>query len=286
MLNEVKHLRDSSLKLRLTQTVEPLRTSLIELPVYTPFPMQTRTMHRRFGTILAPLWGEKKPVKGRFRTMQGFRTLFVATIALVLATSAHALTFVNSRPALGGNDYVDWGVLGPSFTVVNNPFTVTSNGGLSMSVSKPGGPFERRDQGNGWSGNFAPGDHLIWTRDEIGAMTIEFAVPVLGAGAQIQRDAFGLFTGTIQAYDSLNNLLGSFNLTGNSAFSTIFLGVLDNSPSIKKIVFMTDGGSEDFAINRLDLVTQGGPVIPEPGTMLLMGIGGLAIGLGRRFGRK
>jgi hypothetical protein len=226
--------------------------------------------------------------------MKGFRTLLVVTVALALVSGAHALTFVTSRPALGGNDYVDWGVLGPAYTVVSNPFTVTSNGGLSMSVSKPGGPFERRDQWpywlSGWWGNFAPGDHLIWTRDEIGAMTIEFAVPVLGAGAQIQRDAYGTFTGTIQAYDSLNNLLGSFNLTGNSDGSNdnsaIFLGVLDNSPSIKKIVFMTDGGSEDFAINRLDLVTQGGPVIPEPGTMLLMGIGGLAIGLGRRFGRK
>lgn len=222
--------------------------------------------------------------------MKGFRTLLVVTVALALVSGAHALTFVTSRPALGGNDYVDWGVLGSEYTVVSNPFTVTSNGGLSMSVFKPVDPFERRDQGNGWWGNFAPGDHLIWTRDEIGAMTIEFAVPVLGAGAQIQRDAYGTFTGTIQAYDSLNNLLGSFNLTGNSDGSNdnsaIFLGVLDNSPSIKKIVFMTDGGSEDFAINRLDLVTQGGPVIPEPGTMLLMGIGGLAIGLGRRFGRK
>jgi hypothetical protein len=222
--------------------------------------------------------------------MQGFRTLFVATIALVIATSAHALTFVNSRPALGGNDYVDWGVLGPSYTVVNNPFTVTSNGGLSMTVSKPVDPFERRDQGSDWLGNFAPGDHLIWTRDVAGAMVIDFAVPVLGAGAQIQQDAYGTFTGTIQAYDTLGNLLGSFNLAGNSTGngdnSAIFLGVLDNSPSIKKIVFMTDGGQEDFAINRLDLVTQGSPVIPEPGTMLLMGIGGLAIGLGRRFGRK
>jgi hypothetical protein len=57
MLNGVKHLRVSSLKLRLTQTVEPLRLSLIELPVYTPFATQTRTMHRRFGTFLAPLQG-------------------------------------------------------------------------------------------------------------------------------------------------------------------------------------------------------------------------------------
>jgi hypothetical protein len=83
-----------------------------------------------------------------------------------------------------------------------------------MTVSKPVDPFERRDQGSDWLGNFAPGDHLIWTRDVAGAMVIDFAVPVLGAGAQIQRDAYGTFTGTIQAYDTLGNLLGSFNLTG------------------------------------------------------------------------
>lgn len=56
-----------------------------------------------------------------------------------------------------------------------------------------------------------------------------------------------------------------------------------SSATIKTLVF--DVADADFAINRLDLVTQGGPVIPEPGTLLLMSIGGLAIGLGRRFRR-
>jgi len=42
----------------------------------------------------------------------------------------------------------------------------------------------------------------------------------------------------------------------------------------------------DWAVGAFRYGTQGAPVIPEPGTMLLMGIGGLAIGLGRRFGRK
>lgn len=225
--------------------------------------------------------------------MKLVRTLLAAALALVAISSAHALTFVTSRPALGGNDYVDWGVLGPTYTVVSNPVSLTSNGGLGLVVSKPTqGPFERRDQGwgAGWEGNFAPGDRLLWTRDEVGPMEIVFTSPVLGAGAQIQRDAYGSFTGKISAYDAANNLLGSFSLAGYSNGagnnSAIFLGVLDSNAVIKKVVFDVDNTTQDFAINRLDIVTQGGaPVIPEPGTMLLMSIGGLAIGLGRRFRR-
>lgn len=120
-------------------------------------------------------------------------------------------------------------------------------------------------------------------------MEIVFNTPVRGAGAQIQRNLYGPFTGTIEAYDTANTLLGSFNLAGNSNGnndgSAIFLGVLDTSATIKKLVFNVDNGTADFAINQLDLVTQGGPVIPEPGTLVLMSIGGLAIGLGRRFRR-
>ncbi len=223
--------------------------------------------------------------------MSRLRTFLVSALVLAAVTGAHALSFVTSRPALGGNDYVDWGTLGPSYTVVNNPFTISSNGGLGMTVSKPtSGSFERRDQGGGWWGNFAPGDHVLWTRDEVGPLVIVFDSPVLGAGAQIQRDAYGNFTGAISAYDAGNNLLGSFSLagvsSGNGDNSAIFLGVLDTSATIKKLVFDVDNTTQDFGINRLDLVVpQGGPVIPEPGTMVLMSIGGLAIGLGRRFRR-
>lgn len=230
--------------------------------------------------------------------MNSVRTVLAATLALVAISSAHALTFVTSRPALGGNDYVDWGVLGPKFTRVSNPVSLSSNGGLGLVVSKPTpGPFERRDQEDydfwswdGWAGNFAPGDRLLWTRNQVGPIEIVFATPVLGAGAQIQPDINGPFTGRISAYDAANNLLGSFSLAGNSGGgmdnSAIFLGVLSSSAVIKKVVFDVDDTTQDFAINRLDLVTQGGAsAIPEPGTLLLMSVGGLAIGLGKRFRR-
>ncbi|MDW8105680.1 MAG: PEP-CTERM sorting domain-containing protein, partial [Armatimonadota bacterium] len=222
------------------------------------------------------------------------RTLLAAALVLVAVSAAHALTFVNSRPALGGNDYVDWGVLGPAFTVVSNPVTLSSNGGLSVTVSKiTWGPFERRDQGSGWAGNFAPSDRLLWTRNEVGPMEIEFASPVFGAGAQIQADVFGAFVGILSVYDVGNNVIGVFPLLGISTNagdnSAIFLGVKHSSAIIKKVSFdaVTRGVHVDFAINQLDILTQGdAPVIPEPGTMLLMSIGGLAIGLSRRLRRS
>jgi len=109
----------------------------------------------------------------------------------------------------------------------------------------------------------------------------------MGAGAQIQRDLLGSFTGTIEAYDSGNVLLGSFNLKGESNHgadnSAIFMGILSDSTDIKKIVYRTDGGAQDFAINQLDLVPGTEKhVIPEPATMTLMGAGLLGLLAARR----
>src|SRR5262245_13952033 len=63
---------------------------------------------------------------------------------------------------LNANDSIDWGQLGPAFTVLSSPQNVASNGLLDATVSSAGGIFERVDQGNGWAGNFPGGDHLLW----------------------------------------------------------------------------------------------------------------------------
>jgi hypothetical protein len=48
--------------------------------------------------------------------------------------------------------------------------------------------MEVRQQGNGWAGNFAPNDFVLWTGGANGPITISFASPVFGAGAQIQSN--------------------------------------------------------------------------------------------------
>ena len=74
--------------------------------------------------------------------------------------------------------------------------------------------FQRRDQGNGWSGNFALGDALLWTQGLVGPMVIEFDQPVVGAGAQIQVNAIGAFTATLNVYGTSNTLIDSFTVNG------------------------------------------------------------------------
>ena len=61
--------------------------------------------------------------------------------------------------------------------------------------------------------------------------------------------------------------------------SAIFIDVLSRfSPWIKRITFDVDSGTQDFAVNQLDIVT-----IPAPAAVALLGLGGL---LGRRRRRR
>ncbi len=224
-------------------------------------------------------------------SMAAAGTAFVA-LGSLLPNQANALTLVTNRPDLGANDSVDWGTLGTPFTTVSNPFSITSTGGLNLTVDMPSGSFQRLDQNNGWAGNFAPGDHLLWTQGNSGPVTINFATPVKGAGAQIQANFFGSFN-AILAFDSNGINLGSFNLPGNSNSagdnSAPFIGVLSDSANISSIIFdisRNDGLPTDFAINQLDIVTK---PVPEPTStlgLLALGAMGATSALKRKNGQN
>lgn len=209
--------------------------------------------------------------------------LFSLCLVFALMGPAEAaLTFVSQRTSLGGNDFVDWGTLGAAVQTVSNPFAIVSNLGLSMNVSMPqtGYSFRRVDQWSGtdpftgWDGNFAVGDKALSTGYDYpsvyhhGPVTLVFASPVSGAGAQIQANEPGTFVATIEAYDAGNSSLGSFQANGISNNhhdnSAIFMGVRSDAANVAKLVLNVTQvspppfmGDLSFTVNRLDLIDTG-----------------------------
>jgi hypothetical protein len=206
-------------------------------------------------------------------------------LAAATAPARAATILITAEAGITADGLVDWGLLGVSGTVVADPSTIAIGGlpGYTITADGPG-LMERRDQNGGWSGNFAPGEELLWTANTAGALDLIFNQPITGFGAQIQRDSFGAFTATISAFDAFDNLLGTFNLLGNSAStaddSAIFIGILSSLQDISRIRLSVDGGTQDFAINGPRIQAE---AVPEPTTLVLLGIGAMA---GARSFRK
>lgn len=220
----------------------------------------------------------------------GIATLTVFGVATFQATSYAATVGFTSRANLNANDSVNWANLGNSRTIVPNPFSINSNNGNTLNVSQQGqSSFQRRDQGNGWRGNFSSGDSLLSTRGANGPITINFANPVARVGTQVQSRYTGAFNAIITAFDNVGNTLGSFTGAGNSNRngdgSAIFLGIGtdDDINKIDRVVFSVSNASsnpQNFAINNLSLRTE---PVPEPLTILgTLAAGSVGVALRRK----
>ncbi len=246
-------------------------------------------------------WVKFKPLSTQMGLIFAHLLSSTALIALgvVFPDTANALTLITSRADLGGNDSVDWAILGSPFTVVPNFFTIASSQGVQLEISQPVGVFERRNQSDtgGWTGTFKPGDALLFTGgNNQRPTTIDFDVPVFGAGTQFQSPVDGdFYTAIIEAFDSLENSLGVVGYSGYSQWglegdnSAIFVGVRSESANIDKMtlnVFTNNVKNPGFAINQLDVVTMDKShfeptepeSVPEPTTSAAMIVlGGWAI---------
>ncbi|MEG3991503.1 PEP-CTERM sorting domain-containing protein [Microcoleus sp. S28C3] len=231
----------------------------------------------------------------------------IGTLLILLAPPVEAvnLTFVSDRAALGGTDRVDWSILGPvqpPFKVLSNSFSVTSEQGLGVNVNIPPAAnpgvtppllFQTLPS-PGIPTNFASGDFILLTGlrpgpqpavGNPGPLTITFDRPVAAAGTQIAVDDTFLFTASISAFDSANNLLGSFSTQGTSSLaldnSAQFLGVRSDAANISRLVYSSSEGDRALGINALSIAEA----VPEPSSMaatIVAGLGLLAVKIKRR----
>jgi len=198
------------------------------------------------------------------------------------------------------NDTVDWSQLGPAYTLLYTAENWTSTGGTySGQVGITNSYYlqqnmERLDQGNGWAGNFSPGEALIWNQGGYQNTNIDFGIAfnslTYGGGAQIQADYFGPFTATLTAYDGFGNVIATVAMNGvsnsNNDGSAIYIGFHSSSQNVSFLNFnVVDAyGGDSMAIGTMTIYDTA--AAPEPSTMMLLGsglLGGLAIAK-RRLG--
>lgn len=234
--------------------------------------------------------------------LPGIAAFLAINAITVLPLPAQAATFlVTDRNAFAENDQLDWSSVSPPFIFLNNEFTATSQKGLAIKVNIPPitNPlitqpliFQTTDNPGGIRTNFAKGDYILFggldrrvfgpnppalVEGNGGPFTITFERPVFGAGTQIAVDDRPIYNVFVEAYDSANNLLGTFSSEGTSSLifdnSAVFLGVRSDTANISRLVFSSSFPEQGLAINRLSLI-----IVPEASSslgILLVGISGV-----------
>ena len=188
---------------------------------------------------------------------------------------------VGSSAALGANDSVVWGQLGPVNTILPNSNNFTSTSGLTGNVmdGTTGGVPQLR---NAALYNLTT-NPVYDNQYDNNVVTITFNSAVSGVGVLMMND-FGSgasFSYHMQVFNS-GGSLGTFNVASPQVSNTpSYLGVLDSIAEITKVSFTTDafsGNSGDYyALDTLNLKDNVGqtqvPGVPEPGSLALAGIG-------------
>ena len=225
------------------------------------------------------------------------RLMLLAVPVMLLFTATQTTAATIAWNGAGSNDFFDWGAqagLAPEGSFHASPVPVTSNLARAGTISDSTG-FTRLVEGTDFIGNFAVGDNVLYTGNAgnplgaSNAFEMSFATAVAGVGVQITSNFYGNFTAQLEVFNGATSL-GVFNVAGvmdgNEDDTSPFLGALSNALDINRAVFtLTSNTGAGLAVNTL--VTTDTPFspntpIPEPTTMVLVGLGAAGAAIRRR----
>jgi len=208
------------------------------------------------------------------------RGLCVLAVFGLLTTGAAEAGILSLWDGTGANDSTSWSALGSDGTVIPNSFAATSTDGVAISGSFAGNfglvaiQCPAAAPTCSWTGNFPPGDTLVWTFDNTtnigtGPLTLGFGKAVLAGGAAIQADFNGAFTAKVEAFNG-GSLIGTATAVSDSNSDSVFIGIQDTAAEITSLVFdltLTGCanllcGNSDFAVDKL--ISENPPAVPGP----------------------
>ena len=208
----------------------------------------------------------------RFSGFLDLGASLLTVFTLVFLGEAHA-TGITSLAGLGASpDSFDWSILGPSHTDISTPYSVSSAQGKTGELSSGSGSLSVVYDGIDFTGGFTPGEAILYTNYVSTDITLTFASPVSGVGAQLEANVDGPFTAqiTVNGVDTFSEM-GTANGNDNSA---IFIGWNGPISAISFAITADVAPPLDFLLGTVYVSNP----VPETSTwaMMLLGSAGLA----------
>ena len=205
--------------------------------------MSTSTFFRQSSSFLD--WKRMAEMFNR-RSLMKLGSAFALSLVSGVTMHADTLQQITSSSAQGANDSLAWSQKGADGTVLAASLTATTAMANSVTVGMGAAnsivSVVCSANPCSWTGTgFTAGHSLLWSSDAgnggSGPVTLTFSHSVSGAGALVQADLPGAFTGEIQVYNG-TTLLATYTVASDAAGDPVYLGARDQSgPNINKVVF-------------------------------------------------